>query len=113
MKTIMKYVAAATLTGALALAAATPSQARHWHRGGAALGGFAAGAVLGAAAASSYYGPGYYYGPGPYAYDYAPGYVDEGSYAYEPAPTYYRRYRERAPVCASDLGYGRLDYSSC
>ena len=30
MKTITKYAAAATLTGALALAAATPSQARDW-----------------------------------------------------------------------------------
>jgi hypothetical protein len=82
MKTIMKYAAAAAMTGALALAAVTPSQARN----GAAIAagaGFAAGAVVGAAAVNNaYYGPGYYgagYGPGYYGDD----------YAYEPAPAYY------------------------
>ena len=51
MKTIVKYAAAAALTGALALAAATPGQARNG-RNAAIIGGFAAGAVVGAAAAS-------------------------------------------------------------
>jgi hypothetical protein len=32
------------------------------------------------------------------------------AYAYEPAPYSYDPYR---PSCAGDLGYGRLDYSSC
>jgi hypothetical protein len=102
MKTIMKYAAAAAMTGALALAAATPSQARD----GAAIAagaGFAAGAVVGAAAANNaYYGPGYY-GPG-----YGP--ADYGDYAYEPAPAYYGpapryynggyRYRTNEDNCA-------------
>lgn len=95
MRLALKYAAAVALTGALALAAATPSEARHW-RNGAAIGGFAAGALIGAAAASAanngyYYGPGYYepgyaYAPG-YAY-YEPGYAYEPDYAYVAAPTY-------------------------
>lgn len=89
MKTIMKYAVAAALTGALALAAVTPSEARGGRNAAAAI-GFGAGALLGAAIANSgyyggpgYYGPGYY-GSGPYA----------GPYAYEPAPIYVapRRY---------------------
>jgi len=64
MRKLVKYAAAATLTGALALALATPSQARHGHN--AATIGFAAGALTGAAIAGAnggyYYGPGYYYG---------------------------------------------------
>jgi hypothetical protein len=94
MRTLSKYAAAATLTGALALVAATPSQARwhgHWHghNGAAAVIGFGAGALLGAAAASTansaYYGPDYY-GPNYYRPGYG-GYAYEG-YAYEPAPVY-------------------------
>jgi hypothetical protein len=112
MRTIIKYATAVTLTGALAVAMATPSQARHWH-GGAVIGGFAAGALIGAAATSGYYGgPGYYYGPD---YAYAPGpYVyGEDAYAYEPAP-YARSYSyDGGSSCAGDLGYGRPDYSSC
>lgn len=113
MKTMIKYAAAATLAGALAVGMATPSQARHG-RNAAAIGGFAAGALIGAAAASaansSYYEPGYYYAPGPYAYE--PAY--EPAYVYEPAPSY-RSYRYRsAPSCATDGGYGKgLDYSAC
>jgi hypothetical protein len=84
MRTIIKYAAAVTLTGALAIAAATPGEARYG-RNAAVIGGFAAGAVVGAAAANSYYGPAYYYDPG---YAYAPGYAYEDSYAYEPAPVY-------------------------
>jgi hypothetical protein len=101
MKTIFKYAATAALTGALALAAASPGEARNG-RNAAAIGLGVGAAVAGAAIASSaynsgYYGdPGYAYGPG-YAYDpgyaYAPGYAYDdgyayGSYAYAPAPAY-------------------------
>ena len=96
MRTFIKYAAAAALTGALAVAMATPGQARGG-RNAALIGGFAVGAVVGAAAANSYYGPGYYYDPG---YAYAPGYAYEDSYAYEPAPVYVQpgpRYYYGAP----------------
>ena len=95
MKTLMKYAAAVALTGALALAAATPSEARNG-RNAAAI-GFGVGAVAGAAIAGSAYNGGYY------GY-YEPGYaycawlrlrlvrLYDGSYAYEPAPRY-RYYR--------------------
>ncbi|HKS87020.1 MAG TPA: hypothetical protein VJR71_16200 [Pseudolabrys sp.] len=88
MKKAMKYTAAVALTGALALAAATPSRAWHGHHGGGAAAiGFGVGALAGAAIASSAYNNGYYYG-----YDYAPGYYAPGyaydTYAYEPAPVY-------------------------
>ena len=79
MTRISKYAAAAVFTSALALAAATPSQARwhdghDWHNGAGAAIGFGVGALAGAAAANAAY-PGYY----GYDYGYAPG------YAYEPA----------------------------
>jgi hypothetical protein len=71
MTTLMKYAVAAALTGAMALAAASPSEAR--------------GGRNAAAAASSYnngyYGQRGYYGEG-YGYD---------DYAYEPAPAYVGR----------------------
>jgi hypothetical protein len=113
MRTMFKYAAAATLAGALALGMATPSQARHgWN---AAAIGFGVGALAGAAAANSYYngyyGPDYYYGAGPYAYDYAPGYV------YEPVPTYVAPapvygYGGRCWISTdSDRGYGY--YGTC
>jgi hypothetical protein len=88
MKTIFKYAVAATLAGALALAAASPSEARGG-RNAAAIGGFAAGALIGAAVVGSQYNNGYY-GPGYYdpGYAYAPGYAYESDYAYEPAPVY-------------------------
>ncbi len=73
---IKKAAAGATLIAAVALAT-TPSQAR-WNRGEAAAAGFVAGAAVGAAATSSYYGPRYYGGP---AYGY--GYYGD-AYAYEP-----------------------------
>lgn len=78
MNTLLKYAGAATLTAALALAAATPSEARDGHHAAAAI-GFGAGALVGAAVASSAYNSGYYYGGG-YAY--------EPAYVYEPAPVY-------------------------
>ena len=76
------HVAALALAGALAVASASPSFADN--RWGYAAGGFAAGALIGAAAANAhagYYGPGYAYHPG-YRVAYAPG------YAYAPAPGY-------------------------
>src|SRR5262245_8057681 len=91
MKTLMKYTAAVALTGALALAAATPSEARGG-RNPAAI-GLGVGAIAGAAIVASAYNGGYYgyYGEPAYAYSpgyaYAPyGYYD--SYAYAPAPSY-------------------------
>lgn len=90
MKTIIKYAATVALTGALALAAAAPSEARNGRNAAAAI-GFGVGAVAGAAIASSAYNNGYYYGDPGYAYapdyTYEPGPID-GSYAYEPAPSY-------------------------
>ena len=89
MKTFFKYASIVALTGAVALAAATPSEARHG-RNAAAI-GFGVGALAGAAIASSAYNDGYYYGDPGYAY--APGYAYDDtytydSYAYEPAPRY-------------------------
>jgi hypothetical protein len=107
MKTIFKFAAAVALTGALAVAAATPGEARNG-RNAAVIGGIAAGAVVGAAVANSYYGPGYYADPG---YAYGPGYGYESDYAYEagpvyvqPAPRYYYggpRYRSGTNCSAS------------
>jgi hypothetical protein len=113
MRTITKYTAALTMATALAVAAATPSEARNG-RNTAAIVGFGVGALVGAAAASAasnaYYGPGYYYGePG---YDYQPGYTYApayGAYGYSPTPYY----GNRASSCAVDQGYGRYDYSAC
>ncbi len=74
-----KIAGAATALAVLAtsIVAATPADAqwrRHHHRGWGGAGiGFAAGALLGGAlAARPYYGPNYYYGPGPYAYEVEP-----------------------------------------
>lgn len=95
MKMLIKYTAAVALTGAIALAAATPSEARHG-RNAAAI-GFGVGAIAGAAVASSAYNGGYYGydGYGYYdepAYAYSPGYVYDSygydSYSYAPAPRY-------------------------
>jgi hypothetical protein len=104
MKTIFKYAATAALTGALALAAASPGEARNG-RNAAAI-GLGVAAVAGAAIASSaynngyygYYGdpgyaPGYAYGPGyAYAPGYAPGYAYDDAYAYAPAYGYRSQY---------------------
>ena len=118
MKTLFKIAAAVALTGALALAAVTPSEARNGRNAAAAI-GFGAGALVGAAAASAnngyYYGnPGYAYGPGPayygddYAYEPAPVYV-------EPAPTYYYSggYRHRGQSCATSRSPGDMNYTGC
>ena len=61
--TVTSLVAAATLAGA-ALASSAPAEAR-WGWGWG-LGGFAAGAVIGSALASSYYYPYGYYAQYPY-----------------------------------------------
>ncbi len=115
MKTFMKYAVAAALTGAVALAAASPSEARNGRNTAAAI-GFGAGALVGAAAASSYnngyYREGYYAEPG---YAYHPGYAYERGYAYEPAaapvyiepgPSYYsgRSSRSNTRNCTSSPG---------
>jgi hypothetical protein len=78
-----KPLAVLSVAGAMALVAATPSEARS--RGaaiGAGIAGFAIGTAVGAAAASNRY----YYNE-PYAYYGEPAYVD--SYAYAPRRSYY------------------------
>lgn len=95
MKTILKFATAVAVTGALALAAASPSEARYGHNAAAI--GFGVGALAGAAIAGSAYNNGYYYGDPGYAY--GPGYAYESysydpyvdSYAYAPAPRRYYR----------------------
>ena len=116
MNKFVKYTAAATLAGALALATAMPSQARHGHNAAAI--GFGAGALVGAAAASAAYNNGYYYGPAPGYYgDYAyePGYVYDADpgYVYEPAPTYYYGggYRDHQRDCT--VSPASYMYNSC
>jgi hypothetical protein len=86
MKNVFNFAAAVTLSGALAVAFAGPSQAAGG-RHAAAAAGFVAGAAVGAVATGAAYNNGYYYG-GDYAYE--PAYA--GDYAYEPA------YVEPAPV---------------
>ena len=88
MRTIVKYATVMALTGMLALAAASPSEARNGRNAAAAI-GFGVGAVAGAAIASSAYNGGYYgyYGDPGYGYAYAPGYAYD-SYAYEPGYAY-------------------------
>lgn len=116
MNTFFKYAAAVALTGALALAAVTPSEARGGRNAAAAI-GFGAGALLGAAIVGSnnayYGGPGYYYGP---SYGYAPGYYAEPGYAYEPAPVYVvprRAYRGGGCWIATDTTRGYGYYGPC
>ena len=122
MKRVSKYAAAALVTGALALAAASPSQARwyghhghHWNGGPAAAIGFGVGALVGAAAAGSYYDNGYYngyaYGPD-YGYAYAP---DAGYYAYGSAD--YDHFNKpyanphRGPGCIQSPG--SINFTGC
>jgi len=124
MNAIWKGTAAAAIIGTLALASVTPSEARNRWIGPAAA-GFAAGAIVGSAAAASsygYYGPGYAYGPAynSYAYD-APVYGSYGSYGYAPtyAPTYsyggaYDAYAyEAAPVYSAPTYYRRSGSKGC
>ena len=109
MNKFVKFAVAATMTGAFALALASPSEARNG-RNAAAIGGFAAGAVLGAAIANP--NNGYYGGPGYYYQEpvYAPG------YAYEPAPVYVsprRGYRGGGCWIATDTSRGYGYYGAC
>jgi hypothetical protein len=106
MNRFAKPALALGFVSALALAVATPSEARSGRNAaaiGAGIAGFAVGTALGAAAASNYaYGPygyydgyygGYAYAPAYPTYGYAPvydGYAYD-SYAYSPGPTYYNR----------------------
>ena len=115
MNMVWKSAAAAALLGAVALASATPGEARsgRWAAAGA---GFAAGTVAGAAAANAY-GSGYY----------APGYADGtrysdpaySAYAYEgapvyPAPRYYRGAVSSSNGCTTEGNYGQgVDESAC
>ena len=90
MNRFTKPVVALGLAGAMALAVATPSEARSGRNAaaiGAGIAGFAVGAAIGSAAAHNhgYYGGPYGYYDG-YAYAPAPAYVD--TYAYTPR-TYY------------------------
>ena len=94
-------IVATGFASALALAVATPSFADAGHVG-AAVGGFAAGAIVGSAAANAY-GPGYAYHPG-YAYDtyaYAPGPVYGPVYAFDPRIDSHRG--TSAPIYRSEL----------
>jgi hypothetical protein len=107
----VKAVATVGVVGTLALAAATPSQARHGRIAAAGV-GFAAGALLGAAAANAYEPA--YYGPGYGAYAYAPDYggpvYAPGAYAYEPGPGVYG---VNPSSCATEGNYGQTDYWAC
>jgi hypothetical protein len=98
----------------MALAAASPSEARGGRNAAAAI-GFGAGAVVGAAAANSAYGDGYY-GPGY-------GYADEGyaagpgydGYAYEaPVGRAYGQDRNsseyRCTLSPASQNFGECDY---
>lgn len=67
-KTLIAITAAATLALAT-VAVPQRAEARHGAVAAGIIGGLAAGALIGAAAAPHYYyGPGYYYGPRPYYY---------------------------------------------
>ncbi len=88
-----KSLAVIGVAGAMALAAATPSEARSGRNAaaiGAGVAGFAIGAAVGSAAANSgyYHGqPAYGYSQPAYGYYSEPAYVD--SYAYAPRRSYY------------------------
>ncbi|MBN8935270.1 MAG: hypothetical protein J0I13_02950 [Rhizobiales bacterium] len=100
MKAFVKPAIVLGMAGAMALGSMTASQARvrPWAAGAA---GFAAGAVIGAAAANSaYYGP-RYYTPGYAAYGYAPGY---DSYGYQPG---YNSYSYGPSYEYNDVGVSR------
>jgi hypothetical protein len=93
MNRLVKPALALGLVSALALAVATPSEARSGRNAaaiGAGVAGFAIGAAVGSAAASA--NRGYYYNE-PYAYSGGPAYYGEpayvDSYAYSPRPQYY------------------------
>ena len=120
MNRFVKPALALGIVGAMALAVATPSEARSGRNAavvGAGIAGFAVGTALGAAAASNsgyYYGPygyqepayGYYREPA-YGYNSAPAY--EG-YAYAPSPTFYDR-RDPSSYYRPGGSYGPHSYT--
>lgn len=68
-RTLTAVAAAATLSTAALVTPTQPAQARGGAVAAGIIGGLAAGAIIGSAAAHGpYYGPGYYYGPGPVYY---------------------------------------------
>ena len=107
MTTWKTNTASALIAGAVAVTMATPSFAddRAWVAAGA---GFAAGTLIGAAAANAnaaYYGPGFAYAPA-YPYGYAPGYAYAPGYVYAPAPAYaYAPVESYAAAPAYPYGY--------
>ena len=108
MNMVWKSAATAALLGVVALASATPGEARYgrWAAAGA---GVAAGAALGAAAAGAY-GPGYYYRPG-YAYGSAYDAYASGGSVYGTPGSYYQY---DMSGCASQGNYGQsVDRSAC
>jgi hypothetical protein len=116
MNTLTKTLGVATVGLTLALSTSTPSFAEGGRNAAAAI-GFGVGAVVGAAAASSYdrgyaYGPDYAYGPG-YAYD--GGYVDSGygDYAYAPPPRYRYRSSSTWNTRACTQSPGSVGYTPC
>ncbi len=85
MNNFAKGAAALGMVGAVALAMATPSEARNGRNAaaiGAGIDGLAVGAAIASSANNQYYGPSYGYYREP-----AYGYYD--SYAYQPGPTVY------------------------
>ena len=92
MRITLKTTLAALAIAATALVAVSPANAqwrghRGYDNGGAALGGFAAGAILGGALAAQqpyYYGPRTYYGPAPVYEDDAVGYCASRFRSYDP-----------------------------
>jgi hypothetical protein len=112
MRTISKIAVAVALTGAMALAAATPSEARYG-RNAAIIGGVAAGVLLGAAITNSnngYYGDSAYYGERGYAYYGERGYAySPDGYAYSPGPAYQQGRCWHATDSDRNFGY----YTDC
>jgi hypothetical protein len=111
MTRFTKPVLALGLAGALALAVATPSEARSGRNAaaiGAGIAGLAVGTAIGAAAASNryYYGEPYGYYRGGYAYE--PAYTY--GYAYAPGPTYYGGVTQYDPNDPSSYYAPRASY---
>jgi hypothetical protein len=120
MNMVWKSAATAALLGAVALASATPGEARNRWVGPAAV-GFAAGTVVGAGVANAYaYAPGTRYvdpAYGAYAYQGDPAY---GAYAYQGAapvyasPRYYSGPISSSNGCVTEGNYGQgIDESAC
>lgn len=97
MRLLGKTALVLGLAGTMAVGSMTASEARNGRNAAiaAGIGGFVAGAAIGAAANSGYYYGGYGYD----SYAYSPGYsVGYDSYAYQPAPVY------RAPSYYGPVG---------